>query len=116
MGGRKQDFVAGGKHVTASRAALPSADQFGRGWLAIGRINRHGVDLIAGHSFALMLKNKLFIIQRKISFGILAAKGQLANVFQVFLFFRKQDGIERLCLNVEHQPAGKIKYGSRDRN
>src|SRR3974390_587849 len=62
VGRRKQDAVAGGKKVAAGGAAFAGADEFGSGGLAVGSVNRHGVDLIAGDAIALMLKDELLVI------------------------------------------------------
>ena len=85
MRGRKQNAVATGKEIAAGGAALAGADQLGSRGLAVGRIDRHGVDLVAGDAFALVLEDQLLIVGGKVSFGILTAEGELAHVLQVLL-------------------------------
>jgi hypothetical protein len=92
VGGGEKNFIAGGKKVAAGGAAFAGADEFGDGRLAVGRVDGHGVNLIAGDTFALVLKDELFVVGGEIGFGVLAAEGELADVFEVFLFLGEEEG------------------------
>ena len=91
MRGGKENFVARGKEIAAGGAALAGADELGSCGLTVGSVDGHGVDLIAGDAFALVLENELFIIGGKVSFGVLTAESQLAGVFEVLLFLGKEN-------------------------
>ena len=93
VGGGKKNFIARGKKVAAGGAAFAGADEFGDGGLAVGRVDGHGVNLIAGDAFALVLEDELFVVGGEIRFGVLAAEGELADVFEVFLFFGEEEGV-----------------------
>ncbi len=85
MGRRKQDAVARGENVAAGGASLASTDQLGSRGLAVGRVHRHGVDLIAWNALALMLKAQHAIVGGEVGLGVLPTEGELADVAQMFL-------------------------------
>jgi hypothetical protein len=80
VSGGEKDAIAGGKEIGTGSASLAGADELGSGGLSIGRVHGNRIDLIAGNAFALVLKNQSFVIEGKISFGILAAEGQLSDI------------------------------------
>ena len=90
LGGGIQNAIAGGKDIAAGGAALAGADQLGRRRLAVGRVDRHGVDLVAGHALALMLEAQHLVVGGEVGFGVLSAEGELADVAQMLLFARRQ--------------------------
>src|SRR5579862_2055251 len=70
MSGGKEDAIAGGKEIAAGGAALSGAQQFRRRGLAVGRVHRNGIDLIARNAGALMLKNQLPAVGGEVGLGI----------------------------------------------
>jgi hypothetical protein len=80
MCGRKKDAIAGRKEIATGGTSFASADEPGDGWIPVGSVDRHGVDLIAGDIGTLMLEDQLLVVDREVRFGVLAAKSQLANI------------------------------------
>jgi hypothetical protein len=56
----------------------------------VRRIDRHGVNLIAGNIAALMLKNQLLVIAGEIRLGVLSPKSKLAGILQMLLFLQQE--------------------------
>jgi hypothetical protein len=106
---RKQNAIAGRKKVAAGRSSFAGAHELGLRGLSIGRVDRHREHLIAGDAFALVHEDQIFVVPRKIGFGIGPAKCELANIPQVLLGW-KTEGSRRLlsianCMSVAGKPS-----------
>src|SRR6266550_693780 len=84
----EEDAIAGGKEIGASRAAFAGAYELGCGRLSVGHVHDYRVNLVARNAFALVLKNKIFVVEGEIGFGTLAAESKLPHVFQMLCLFR----------------------------
>src|ERR1700674_1026514 len=84
----EEETIAGGKEIGASRAALAGAYELGNGGLSVGCVHGNRVNLVARNTFALVLKNQIFVVEGEIGFGTLAAESKLPYVFQVLGLFR----------------------------
>src|ERR1035441_825925 len=85
VSGGIQRAIARGKNVAARGTARAGADQLGRSRFAVRRVHRHGVDLVAGNTFALVLKAQHAIVGGEVGLGVLPPEGKLAEVAQVLL-------------------------------
>lgn len=110
---REKNPVSRRKEVAAGGSSLASANELGRSGFALGRVYRHGVNLIAGHIGALMLEDQLLVVGREVRFGILAAESKLASVFQMLLFLGQKKGFGLLLLSAQANSSRRVEAQER---
>src|SRR6266852_1211886 len=89
MRGRKQNPLSRGEKIAARGASLSGAHEFGRGGPSVRGLHWNGVNLIAGHIAALVLKDQIPVISGEIRLSVLPTESKLPHIAEMF-FSRKR--------------------------
>jgi len=118
VGGGVENFFAIGQEVAAGGATEAVADA-GRlvGRVGGGAVDIHEEDLVAGEApgFVVALEGELFAVGAEVGFGVIAAVGELAEVFEVFFLgvgegaCAGEEGKEECFCNLHE--AAKVRRG-----